>query len=231
MANLPIANRSFVQLASLAPGVAGTGNNPARLGGGGANNIMMDGVSTMDTGSNSVLLQMTVESIAEVKVLTSAYQAEYGRSSGLQITATTKSGTNRFRGSVYDVERNSNWNSNSRTNILNGDPKAISKERDFGFSMGGPVGKPGGNNKLFFFYSQEFAPRTAGQRPAAIPCADRCSSGRATSRRPPTTTARRSPTSGTICSSGPARPRVRRPALPTAAWSARFRRTVSMTSG
>jgi hypothetical protein len=160
--NLPIANRSFVQLASLAPGVAGTGNNPARIGGGGANNIMMDGVSTMDTGSNAVLLQMTVESIAEVKVLTSAYQAEYGRSSGLQITATTKSGTNRFHGSVYDVERNSSWNSNSRTNFLNGDAKNVTRERDIGYSLGGPIGKPGGNNKLFFFYSHEYAPRTQG---------------------------------------------------------------------
>jgi carboxypeptidase family protein len=162
VANLPIANRSFIQLASLAPGVAGTGNNPARLGGGGANNVMMDGVSTMDTGSNAVLLQMTVESIAEVKVLTSAYQAEYGRSSGLQITAITKGGTNRFRGSVYNVERDSKWNANSQVNILNGDAKAVVNERDFGYSLGGPIGKPGGNNKLFFFYSHEYAPRTAG---------------------------------------------------------------------
>ena len=68
---------------------------------------------------------MNVESIAEVKVLTSGYQAEYGRSSGLQITAVTKSGTNRFRGSLYDVERNSDWNSNSKANKLNGDPKPI----------------------------------------------------------------------------------------------------------
>ena len=105
---------------------------------------------------------MNVESIAEVKVLTSNYQAEYGRSSGLQITAVTKSGTNRFRGSVYDVERNSDWNANSKTNKLNGDPKTVSKERDWGYSIGGPVGKPGGNNKLFFFYSQEFEPRTGG---------------------------------------------------------------------
>src|SRR5207247_3589539 len=103
----------------------GTGTNPARIGGGGANNVMMDGISTMDTGSNSILLQMNVESIAEVKVLTSGYQAEYGRSSGLQITAVTKSGTNRFRGSAYSVMRNSDWNSNSRTNILNGDSKVI----------------------------------------------------------------------------------------------------------
>ena len=69
-----------------------------RLGGGGQNNIMMDGVSTMDTGNNGQLLQMNPEAIAEVKVLTAGYQAEYGRSSGLQITAVTKSGTNRFRG-------------------------------------------------------------------------------------------------------------------------------------
>jgi len=156
--NLPIANRSFTALTSLTPGVSG--NN--RIGGGGGNNIMIDGVSAVDTGSNSILLQMNVESIAEVKVLTSGYQAEYGRSSGLQVTAVTKSGTNRFRGSVYDVERNSDWNSNSHTNILNGDPKTVLRERDFGYSIGGPIGKPGGNNKLFFFYSHEYAPRTAG---------------------------------------------------------------------
>ena len=72
----------------LVPGVVGT----TRQGGGGFNNIMMDGVSTMDTGNNGQLLQMNVESIAEVKVLTSGYQAEFGRSSGLQISAVTKSG-------------------------------------------------------------------------------------------------------------------------------------------
>ncbi len=156
--NLPIANRGFSALAALAPGVSGT----SRIGGGGATNIMMDGISTMDTGNNGQLLQMSSESIAEVKVLTSSYQAEYGRSSGLQITAVTKSGTNRFRGSLYDVERNSDWNPNSRTNILNGDPKTASKQRDWGYSIGGPIGKPNGNNKLFFFYAQEYAPRTSG---------------------------------------------------------------------
>ena len=159
--NLPIANRSFTALASLAPGVTPTGD-PSRIGGGGDTNIMMDGVGVMDTGSNRPLLQMNVESIAEVKVLTSVYQAEYGRSSGLQITAVTKSGTNRFRGSGYDVIRDSKFYANSKVNILNGNPKAILKEKDLGFSIGGPVGKPGGNNKMFFFYSQEFSPRTSG---------------------------------------------------------------------
>ena len=159
--NLPIANRGFASLASLAPGV-GSGNNPGRIGGGGQNNIMMDGISTMDTGNNGILLQMNVESIAEVKVLTSSYQAEYGRSSGLQITAVTKSGTNRFRGSIYGVFRDSDWNSNSRTNILNRDRKTVLEEKDLGYSIGGPIGRPGGNNKLFFFYSHEYAPRTGG---------------------------------------------------------------------
>jgi hypothetical protein len=164
--NLPIANRGYTALAALAPGVVATqgfnGLNIQRTGGGGQTNFTMDGVSTMDTGGNSVLLQMNVESIAEVKVVASNYQAEYGRSSGLQIAAVTKSGSNRFHGSLYDVERNSDWNSNSKTNILNGDPKPVLRERDWGYSIGGPVGRPGGNNKLFFFYSHEFAPRTSG---------------------------------------------------------------------
>jgi hypothetical protein len=139
--NLPLANRSFTALASLAPGVTTTGD-PARIGGGGDTNIMMDGVGVMDTGSNRPLLQMNVESIAEVKVLTSGYQAEFGRSSGLQITAVTKSGTNRFRGSVYDVERDSDWYANSKQNILNGNPKTVLKEKDWGYSIGGPIGFP-----------------------------------------------------------------------------------------
>src|SRR5262245_53691509 len=157
--NLPIGtNRNFSTLTSLTPGVVGT---TTRLGGGGQNNIMMDGVSTMDTGNNGQLLQMNPEAIAEVKVLTAGYQAEYGRSSGLQITAVTKSGTNRFRGSVYDVMRNSDWNSNSWVNKINGTPKAVDKQSDWGYTFGGPIGKPGASNKLFFFYSHEYRPRNA----------------------------------------------------------------------
>ena len=150
--NLPIStNRSFTMLAGLAPGTtAALGGNvnagiqPQRIGGGGPANIMMDGVSTMDIASNRPTLQMNVESIGEVKVVSSSYQAEYGRSSGVQVIAVTKSGTNQFRGSVYDVERNSQWNANSRVNVLNGDPKPSIRERDWGYSIGGPIGKPGG---------------------------------------------------------------------------------------
>lgn len=161
--NLPIATRNFADLINLTPGVVnGNRAGDSASTGGGANNFMMDGVSTMEPGSNRLMVAVNVESIAEVKVLTSSYQAEYGRSSGLQVAAVTKSGTNQLHGSLYDVERNSDWNSNSRTNVLNGDPKPTVKQRDWGFSIGGPVGKPGRNNKLFFFYAQEFQPRTTG---------------------------------------------------------------------
>jgi hypothetical protein len=47
---------------------------------------MMDGISAMDTGNNGTMLAMNIESIGEVKILTQGYQAEYGRSSGLQVT-------------------------------------------------------------------------------------------------------------------------------------------------
>jgi hypothetical protein len=161
--NLPIANRNFTSLAGLAPGVDTSGAaNVTRIGGGGDTNIVMDGISTSSPGNNAIMIRLNTESVAEVRVVTSGYQAEYGRASGLQVTSVTKSGSNQFHGSLYDVERNSDWNSNSQTNILNGDPKAVAKERDFGYSMGGPIGRPGGNNKLFFFFSHEIEPRTAG---------------------------------------------------------------------
>jgi hypothetical protein len=165
VANLPLANRTFDSLLSLAPGVAvtpGELNPAARIGGGGGANYMLDGATAMDPGINRPATRVSVESLAEVKVVTSTYQAEYARSSGLQINAVTKSGTNQFRGSVYNVARNSTWNSNRQTNILNGDPKPFEDEMDWGFAIGGPVGRPGGHNKLFFYFNTEFNPRTFG---------------------------------------------------------------------
>jgi hypothetical protein len=158
--NLPINHGNFTSLTAMVPGVVSGGASAGgtRLGGASQNNIQMDGVSAMDTGNNGQMLAMNIESIAEVKVLTQGYQAEYGRSSGLQITAVTKGGSNRFHGSLYRVDTNSKWNANSWVNQKNGDPKARSKATIEGYSIGGPAGKPGGNNKLFFFTAYEFRP-------------------------------------------------------------------------
>ena len=136
---------------------------------------------------------MNIESIAEVKVLTPGYQAEYGRSSGLQITAVTKSGTNRFRGSVYDIEQQLGLEREQLGQRRRTATRSRSTSSDiYGYSIGGPVGKPGGNNKLFFFYSHEYRPPTARSTTAtrsASACRPR-SSAPATSRRRSTTTAR-----------------------------------------
>src|SRR5438105_4410575 len=122
---------------------------------------MMDGISAMDTGNNGQMLAMNIESIGEVKILTQGYQAEYGRSSGLQITAVTKGGSNQFRGSGYDLQTDSDWNANSWVNAKNGDLKPKTSTKTLGYTIGGPVGKPGGTNKLFFFYAHEYRPVTA----------------------------------------------------------------------
>ena len=114
----------------------------------------------MDTGSNGQMLQMNVESVGEVKILTQGYQAEYGRASGLQITAVTKGGSNQFRGSGYDIQTDSRWNANSWVNARNGDPNPLQTSKILGYTVGGPVGKPGGTNKLFFFYAHEYRPTT-----------------------------------------------------------------------
>jgi hypothetical protein len=157
---LPFARLNFTAVTAFTPGVVPTGASAGgtRLGGASQNNIMMDGISAMDTGNNGQMLNMNIDAIGEVKILTQGYQAEFGRSSGLQITAVTKSGSNRFRGSAYDRQTDSDWDANSWVNQKNGDPKPKTSSKVLGYTIGGPIGKPGSNNKLFFFYAHEYRP-------------------------------------------------------------------------
>ncbi len=165
---LPIVHGNFTTAVALTPGVSATPGQSnygggTRLGGAAQNNIMMDGVSAMDTGNNGQMLSMNIESIGEVKVLTQDYQAEYGRSSGLQITSYTKSGTNELHGSGYGLFTRWNWNDNSWANQSNHVPQAKTSQEIYGYSVGGPVVIPhvyNGKNKLFFFYAHEFRPIT-----------------------------------------------------------------------
>jgi hypothetical protein len=164
--SLPINHGNFTSVVAFVPGVDGGNGTSAggtRLGGVGQNNIMMDGISAMDTGNNGQMLNMNVESIGEVKVLTQGYQAEYGRSSGLQITAVTKSGTNAYHGSGYGIFTNTEWNSRSWTQQKNGDNPSFSHLNTYGYTIGGPVIIPkiyNGKNKFFFFYAHEYRPQS-----------------------------------------------------------------------
>ena len=166
---LPIARGNFTNLIAFTPGVKNGGFNQdgARLGGASQDNLMMDGISAVDTGNNGQMVNMNIESIGEVKILTQGYQAEYGRSSGLQITAVTKSGTNLFHGSGYSVFTDSDWNKNSWVAQKNGDAKTKSSQQTYGYTIGGPVRIPkvfDGRNKLFFFYAHEFRPQTVNDQ-------------------------------------------------------------------
>ena len=208
--NLPIASRSFTQLALLAPGVTTDGNQtPQRLGGGGDPNIMMDGVSTMDTGSNRPLLMMNVESIAEVKVLTSGYQAEYRP---LQ----RRAGHGRHQERHQPVPRiglRRRAQLGLELEQQDEHPERQSEEHREGARLGlldrRSDRQARRHNKLFFFYAQEFSPRTRGNDVVQLPDADGRSSGRATSRRRPTTTARPYPYIRTRGSPATAPPRIR----------------------
>ena len=159
--NLPIGHGNFANAVAFSPGTNGT----TRLGSPTAeNNFMMDGVSAMDTGNNGQMLSMNIESIGEIKVITQGYQAEYGRSTGLQISASTKSGTNQLHGSGYGIFTESDWNSRSWTVQKNGTVPAYSSAQTYGGSVGGPVYIPkvfNGKNKLFFFVAEEWRPSTA----------------------------------------------------------------------
>ena len=162
--NLPVARNNFTALTAFTPGVVADGASAGgtRLGGAGQNNIMMDGISAMDTGNNGQMLNMNVDAIGEVKILTQGYQAEYGRSSGLQITAVTKSGTNQFRGlrlrhpDQLGLGREQLGQREERRSEAEDRAPRRSATRSAVRS-----GKPGGNNKLFFFYSHEYRPVTA----------------------------------------------------------------------
>ncbi len=175
MMELPMKGRSYMGTARLLPGVIDTANrespgwndltgmniNGTRAG---SINLTLDGVSSLDTGSlTGPYLAPSIDAVAEVKVLLSNYQAEYGRSSGATINTVIKSGTRDFHGGAYFFWRNEVMNANEWINNRNGVKRPRYRFNYPGYTIGGPVIIPGTNfnkerNKLFFFFSQEFLP-------------------------------------------------------------------------
>ena len=85
-----------------------------------SNNITIDGVANIDTGDNGGNMATTnIDAVAEFKILTNAYQAEYGRAVGGQLQVVTKSGTQKYHGSGYWYGRRSDWNANTWLNKRN----------------------------------------------------------------------------------------------------------------
>jgi len=158
--NIAVNGRSFFGLAGLVAGVVPLSDSPTQVSNlsangqrANSNNMTIDGVANIDTGDNGGnMAQTNLDAIAEFKILTSSYQAEYGRAVGAQVQVVTKSGTRNYSGSAYWYARRSDWNANSWTNNRAGIAKPISSRDDRGFTLGGPVIP---KKNLFFFFSME----------------------------------------------------------------------------
>ena len=165
LSKLQLNGRNFTQLVTLVPGVNNqTGQDEGQVGVNGNveysinggrgeyNNWELDGGDNMDNGSNSTLnVYPSLDAIAEVRVLTGNYGAQYGRNASGTIEVETKSGTNQFHGMVYEYLRNNAFN--ARNYFLDSSqPTPGYKKNDFGYNFGGPIVK----DKLYFFWSQEW---------------------------------------------------------------------------
>jgi len=175
---LELNGRQFTQLAALSPGVSNqtfgaTGTDDGVVGvtniqfsiNGGRyeyNNWELDGGDNMDNGSNATLnVYPNLEAIAEFKVLTSNYGAQYGRNGSGTVEVETKSGGNSFHGSAFEYLRNEIFKARSWAEGEDPTaPKAPYKKHDFGYTVGGPIYIPNHYNadkkKTFFFWSQEW---------------------------------------------------------------------------
>lgn len=118
---------------------------------------------------------VSMAAIAEVKMVSDNYTAEFGGNMGSTIQIVSKSGTKDFHGSVYGYKRHEQFNANDFFNNRNGLPKPLYRFTTFGGGAGGPIYVPGHFNrdksKLFFFYShEEWRVRTpAARRQYTVP--------------------------------------------------------------
>jgi hypothetical protein len=173
--NLPLNGRSFQSLIALTPGVVLTKANVSEQGQfsvngqrANANYFTVDGVSAnvgvgpnlgqsaggalpaLNAGGGTSNL-VSVDALQEFKVQTSTYAPEFGRTPGAQVQILTRSGTNQFRGILFEYFRNEALDANDWFNNSRRLKKPALRQNDFGGVFGGPIIK----NRTFFFLSYE----------------------------------------------------------------------------
>jgi len=166
IAELPLNGRDYTQLVALTTGVTKITESGNGLTGGRAsasngnaggtfavngtrgllNNFILDGIDNNSNDNGGNVLKTNVDAIAEFKVQTSNYSAEFGRSGGAVVNATIKSGTNSFHGTLFEFLRNDVLDARGYFEPSD-DKKAPFRQNQFGFTFGGPII----HNKLFFF--------------------------------------------------------------------------------
>lgn len=163
---VPINGRSYTELLSLQPGVVPSaygnqapdtsdrqpsgGLNPGNQSVNGqresSNGFMVNGANVVEGKNNGAAVIPNLDSIAEFRIITNNFDAEYGNYSGGQINVATKSGTNKLHGSLFEFLRNNDFDAR---NFFNPAPgiKGDLKQNQFGGTIGGPIK----HDKLFFF--------------------------------------------------------------------------------
>ncbi len=168
--DVPLTNRNYTQVLTMSAGVAGDVNNAATLGRGtqdvyvnGAssisNNFHMDGadINNFGSGRSGDFVQQAgiaipnPDTLQEFKIQTTNYDAGFGRDAGANVDVVTKTGSNAIHGSLWEFFRNDVLNANDTFLKLNGQPRAVMKNNQFGGTLGGPILK----DKLFVFGSYQ----------------------------------------------------------------------------
>jgi hypothetical protein len=169
--DLPLQTRDWASLSQLSAGVttAPAGNPSADSGSGTSAYFVSNGANVWQNdfrlngindniemyGGSSALSNATItpppDALAEFKLQTANYSAEFGHSTGAVVNATTKSGTNHFHGDIWEYVRNDIFNANPLVNKLANKARPEYRQNIFGGTIGGPIVK----DKTFFFFSYQ----------------------------------------------------------------------------
>ena len=175
MTDVPLVSRSYTDLLALQPGVVATssgmngalggsftsaGFSPPLVSGSlnagaqsvngmreAANGFLLNGILVQETGYSGAGAIPNLDSIAEFRILTNNFDAEYGNYSGGQINVVTKSGTNDWHGNAFEFFRNTDLDAKNFFDGINGNSRGAYHQNQFGGTFGGPIKR----DKIFFF--------------------------------------------------------------------------------
>jgi hypothetical protein len=191
ISNIATENRNFVALAALGLGVSSLlpdDDPPTAFGANFSISInglrqshnlwLIDGGESSDRGgAGGMQIQPSQDAIAEFQMLTSNYPPDYGISSGATISLSLKSGTSKFHGSLWEENRNTDYNANSYFNKTTTPvtPRVHTQWNIYGWNIGGPLYIPKTYNtnkkKTFFFWNEEWR-KTTGAASSNNPTID-----------------------------------------------------------
>lgn len=163
--NLPLGTRNFTFLLALNAGTSALLPDATQAGRGTAtifvdgqrgtnNNLVINGTDANNLANNNLgnVAIPSPDSLEELRVQTSLYDASQGKTSGGNINVLTRGGTNNFHGEAYDYLRNDVFNANTYFLNAGGNPRPVLKQNQFGGNFGGPIPKV---RDTFFFGSYE----------------------------------------------------------------------------